>query len=414
MKNIDSFLSAILHVKEVDRNPNIWTMSVCRAFETHSFNKTPYHLGQLLEPSILYEVSSVTGISLDQILNLDYPSNGPMKFLQERLANIHDTTPVEKLNLAFRLIALSRFKLASHTLSLIQSDHLQIEDRVYFHLLRFLVKNRLSQPFNDEFYAMKKLFEENTLPNILQLKISAQAIVWEMKQRGVGQELFDWYTKRGLEASDKVKAEKSFSNLLALSTFHRAYAMVPANDQLIEETRKEMKNALDYATLAKPQNRLDECRKLDALKTCYESELKEHLYLSRNYDRAEQAGFNLINTDPNWSISYHEMGELYLKLNKVDQALSMFRKAAELGLPRITFTHFMLGYYLSELNREEEAISEFIRTLEIDPSNISAGINGFNLSRKIKHHSEKLFQSYLERWENEGILKKEQKEFIAT
>ncbi|SDW44512.1 hypothetical protein SAMN05444487_103168 [Marininema mesophilum] len=414
MVHDNAFLSAILHVREVDQQSNIWTKSVCRSLESQDFNRVPYHLGQLLEPSVLHEVSHVTRISNHHLTNLGYESEGPMKSIQDRITQRSDASPVEKLNLVYCLVSLSRFELAMHILSSLHPNQLRHEDKIYLYFIQFLIKNRLSQPFQSDFMAMKVLLEENSLPDLIRLKVSTQAIVWEMKQRALGEELFNWYVDQGLDTCKRLKEKEGLSEQLGLSSFYRAYAMVPAAKQLVKETREEMEHALHFANIAKPTNRLEECRKLDAMKTCFESELKEHLYLSKDYEQAERAGFDLIQTDPHWSISYHEMAEVYMKLNKIEEALSMFRKSAEVGLPRITFTHFMMGYCLGELNREEEAIGEFIRTLEIDASNISAGINGYNLAKKIGHHREDTFKSHLTRWEEEGILKEDHKQHIAV
>ncbi|MGJ3194893.1 tetratricopeptide repeat protein, partial [Peribacillus frigoritolerans] len=130
------------------------------------------------------------------------------------------------------------------------------------------------------------------------------------------------------------------------------------------------------------------------------------------YEQAERAGSDLIDTDPNWSISYHEMADVYMHTEQFEKALSMFNKAQEIGLPRITYTHFMMGYCLNSLGRKQEALISFLKTLEVDSTNLSAGINGYNISKEIKHDSFDKFKMYLDQWEKEGILGKEEKVYI--
>lgn len=414
-KTENAFLSALIHLKETDNKSNIWSQTVCRAFQSHNFNETSYTLGQVLEPSILYEVSTVTNIPIKNLIKLDYVSDGPIKLIQNYLTNIKVISPIEKLNVAYSLTALSRCEYALHILQIIDSNQLSNEDKIHYYLLQFILKNRLDiNSYETEFQKMKVLLEENNFSDIIQLKISTQAIVWQMKQKRVSEELFKWYVKKGLESVKTIRNGSNFKEHIALSNFYRAYAMIPADNLLIKETRIEMEKALYYANISTPNNELEKYRKLDSIKTCYESELKEHLYLSKNYTEAERAGFDLINLDPNWSISYHEMADLYLKLDKTNEALAMFEKSKEIGLPRITYTHFMMGYCLNTLNRKEESLFEFIKTLEMDSTNISAGINGYNIAKELNHNLVKTFKTYLDRWEQEGILENEHKEYLAS
>ncbi|SFS95619.1 tetratricopeptide repeat protein [Marininema halotolerans] len=414
MTSENAFLSAILHLKEVDHRSNIWTKSVTRSYASHNFNRIPYHLGQLLEPSVLHEVSHETGISVSQLKMVDYETQGPMREIQDRIARQSDLSPVEKLNVVYCLVSLSRYERAVDILSTLHPDQLRQEDQIYLSFIQFLIKNRLSLPYQSDFIAMREALGQKNLSDVMRLKVCTQAIVWELKQKALGEELYTWFVNEGLKTCDRLKEKEALSEQLALSSFYRAYAMIPAAKQLVKETREEMEKALYFAKAAKPSNPLESCRKLDAMKTCFESELKEHLYLSKDYEQAERAGFDLIQTDPDWSISYHELAEVYMKVNKLEEALAMFQKSKEIGLPRTTFTHFMMGYCLGELHREDEAIDAFIHTLTIDPTNLSAGINGYNLAKKIGHAQEDTFKSYLTKWEEAGILKDEHKQVLSA
>ncbi|KYG37539.1 hypothetical protein AZF08_23270 [Bacillus gaemokensis] len=411
----NAFLSAIIHLKETDENSNIWSKTVCRSFKFHALDDPSYTLGQILEPSILFEVSEVTKIPIEKLVKLDYVSEGPIQRIQNRLSVINELSPLEKLNLAHNLLSISRYEYTSHILQLINPEQFSVQEKLRYYYLRFLLKNRLDEmSYELEFNKMKELLEGNNFPETIRLKIATQAIVWELKQKRIGNELFQWYIDQGISSRRKIKEGNNFSEHIAVSSFHRAFAMIPAEKKEENETREEMQKALYYANLAQATNDLEECRKLDAIKTCYESELKEHLYLSKNHNQAERAGYDLIATDPNWSISYHEMAEFYLKMNKPEKALSMFEKAKEIGLPRVTFTHFMLGYCLNLVGRKEESLNEFLQTLKLDSTNISAGINGFNIAKEINHDLQQVFKKYLETWEKENLLDEEHKSYLIT
>jgi tetratricopeptide (TPR) repeat protein len=323
-------------------------------------------------------------------------------------------SPVEVLNVAYSLAALSRYELSSKILRNIDIKHLINEELIHYYYLSFFLKNRLTEEESceEEFSNMKNILENQTFSEAVSLKVATQAIVWHIKEKTISSDLYKWSIKIGLDAVKVLGEGKTFSEKMALSSFHRAYAMVPPEEMLVEETRNVMEKALYYAKSAVPSNDLEVCRKLNAIKTCYESELKERLYLSKEYEQAERAGSDLIDTDPNWSISYHEMADVYMHTEQFEKALSMFNKAQEIGLPRITYTHFMMGYCLNSLGRKQEALISFLKTLEVDSTNLSAGINGYNISKEIKHDSFDKFKMYLDQWEKEGILGKEEKVYI--
>jgi tetratricopeptide (TPR) repeat protein len=410
----NAFLSAFLYFKETDNQANIWSKTVCRSLQSQDFTKASYRLGQLLEPSTLFEVAYVTKTPIESLSNLDYSLEGPIKDIKDKIMNISYLSPVEVLNVAYSLAAISRFELSSKILHNIDIKHLINEELIHYYYLSFFLKNRLTEEESceEEFSSMKNILENQTFSEPVSLKVATQAIVWHIKEKTISSDLYKWYIKIGLDAVKVLGEGKTFSEKMALSAFHRAYAMVPAEEMLVEETRNEMEKALYYAKAAVPSNDLEVCRKLNAIKTCYESELKERLYLSKEYEQAERAGSDLIDTDPNWSISYHEMADVYMHTEQFEKALSMFNKAQEIGLPRITYTHFMMGYCLNSLGRKQEALISFLKTLEVDSTNLSAGINGYNISKEIKHDSFDKFKMYLDQWEKEGILGKEEKVYI--
>ncbi|MDX8360675.1 hypothetical protein [Cytobacillus sp. IB215316] len=409
MENDNAFLSAILHLKEVDNISSLWTQGVCRTIE----HEIPFHLGQVLEPSTLVEVSRVTQLPLEKILKLDYETSGFMRDIKDNISNMSSLSSIEKLILSYRLTYIARYDLAISIFSSINIDDLVVQNKIQYYFLKFILQNRQNQNQHEkEFTKMMELFEVHTLPESQILMVCSNAIVWKLKAKSIGEKLFNWFVEYGLKTAESLGEGRDFKEHIALSQFYRAYAMIPAEDLLINETRKEMEKSLYFANLAVPKNSWQEYRKSDAIKTIYESELKEHLYVSKNLQAAEKAGRNLLSLDPNWSISYHEVAEVFLASNQVEKALEMFEKSLHVGLPRLIFTQYMIGHCLGTLKREEEAIDAFVKTLKLDTYNISAGINGYNFAKKLNHHTEGIFKSFLDKWEEKGVLEAKHKEFI--
>ncbi|MCS1351750.1 M48 family metallopeptidase [Mechercharimyces sp. CAU 1602] len=413
-----SFLSAILHLKEETNDTSIWCKNICRALPEYNFSfdftRVPYHLNQVMEPTTLFEVAQVANLSLEQVSRLEYPLDGPIETLQKNWENRSHFSPLEQLNIAFHLTAISRFEQAWSILTSMDRYQLTPCAQLYFYLLTFVIKNRLGViAVDEEFTSIKHIITENTIPASIQLNMSSQAIVWYIKQKSVKSSLYQWFVQCGLQAKEKLSHSVDFQDYISLSTFHRAYAMIPAEEKKVEETREIMKLALHYAMIATPRTPLEEVKRADAMKTAYESEVKEHLYLSRQFSLAEQAGRNLIELDPHWSISYQELAEVYSHFKRFDEALDMYHKAATIGLPRLTFSHFMSGYTLSQLQRDDEAIAAYQKTLDLDPENISAGVNALQLARKTNHPDSSKLELLLQKWDEEGILTDAHRSFLA-
>ncbi|WLR41710.1 tetratricopeptide repeat protein [Bacillus carboniphilus] len=407
----NAFISALLHIKETDHLSSIWTRGVCRTIQY----QIPFHLGQVLEPSTLIEASKVIPIDTRHLMNLEYETDGPMLKIKQEIENSSSLSSLERLILSYRLTYLARFDLAASMHSLVDINKLTAEEQIRHYLLKFVLLNRQDQTNNvEEFTKMKNLFESHLLPNYLFLTIASNAIVWELKKKSIGESLFNWFVEKGFNIVDDMGDGKTFTDHIALSQFFRAYAMIPAESLKINETREAMKKSLYFAELADPKNDWEEYRKSDAIKTIYESEIKEHIFVSKNLEEAEKSGHHLLKLDPNWSISYHEMADVYFAKNEIEKALNMFEKSLEVGLPRLVFTQYMIGYCLGTLQREEEAIEAFKKTLNLDPNNISSGINGYNLARKMNHSTEGYFKSILDEWTHKGILNEEHKEYIHS
>ncbi|MFS0555029.1 tetratricopeptide repeat protein [Brevibacillus sp. 179-C9.3 HS] len=411
-----AFVSSILHFQESGNHQSNWTRGVCKALAIHNFDQVPYYIGQVMESSVLYEVAMETGLTVEAIEALDYETSGPMKKVKWLYDELEYLTEIQKVNLANCLTAVSRFQLAEKVFAKINPERLFPYEKHNYYMLSFILKNRANaaEKRDFEFTKIKEIIEAVNLPETTRLSAAGLAIVWEMKTGSVGTDLHNWFVRLGQETAKSIEASGDFRNRIALSTFYRAYAMIPAENHDVTGTRQAMEKAFMYASQTEAKTPMQEVIRTDAIKTVHESELKEYLYLSRDYDKAEQAGEKLIALDPYWSISYQEMAEVYMETDRYDKALDMYKKAREIRLPRLIESQFMVGYCLQKLGREEEALAEYQTTLRMDNQNIGAGVNGYNLAKLMGHASLSFYQDYLDAWESAGILQDDHKELISS
>jgi tetratricopeptide (TPR) repeat protein len=282
------------------------------------------------------------------------------------------------------------------------------DQKICYHLTRFAVHNRLelSNTYQDEFVALKEVLKGWRIKTARVLDVCAQAIVWKIKGNIIDDSLNQWFLAAGEQAARKIAFSTEHDDLISLSSYYRALAMVPAMANDAVTTRSYMLLAENFAEAALCSERKASIIGREARKTVYESKLKELLYVARDIDGARRVAEELLVYDANWSISYHEAAEIETITHEWERALALYEAAYNIGLPRITYSQYMIGACHQQLMNFELAVEAFKATLLLDSSNISAGLAGREIA--IHHLPEVLpfFNSYIDKWKSEGALTK--------
>ncbi|WP_106767113.1 tetratricopeptide repeat protein [Paenibacillus faecalis] len=409
-----AFLRAILHLENSHNISSNWSKGVCISFEHHNFDNVPYNLMQLLDPSTLFEVSVITKIEHADIENLNYEVQGPLNKLKWLVNNVNFATPIQKLNICYSLCSIARYKLASNIFEQIDLNRLYPNEKFYYYMLSFILKNR-NNPFESvdkEFENIKALIEEGYLSDIEIISVSSQANTWKIKSSALNNDLYKWFVGKGFKLAEEL-SDNIFASQLSKSHFYRSVAMIPAAENDLDNTRKYMDLSYKYAEMAEPKSEIQKIQRSDALKTYFESSLKEFAYLHKDYDKAEDIAKKLIEIDPNWSISYLEAAEVNMLFDNYNNALSYIKRAQEIGLPRVVESQFLLGYCYEKLEDYTQAVEAYKNTLALDPLNISAAVNGYLISKKLVSKSEETyFKSILNAMDENNHLNNEYKEML--
>ncbi|WP_250886664.1 tetratricopeptide repeat protein [Bacillus sp. SM2101] len=412
--NNNAFIEATLQLSKSDVLESNWTKGVVYSFESHNFDQLPYYQSQIFEPSIIFEVSRFTNNSKQEINNLEYELSGNIKILKWLIDNIKYVTPVQKLNLSYSLSSIARYELANKALKSINPSQLLNHEKIFYYFQKFILSNRTdpNKKCEEEFTNIKELLENNNYSLKTQLFLSSQAIVWYLKTNFISENLYQWYVNLGSKAADSLKESTVSGDIHALSTFYRAYAMIPAETGDSLETRKEMEKCLYFANKLEPKSDFQKVVRLDVFKTYYESTIKEHMYLTKDLAKAEEAGLKLISLDPNWSISYQELGDVYMQMGAFEKALNEYRKAKKLILPRYGISLFKEASCLEKMGEYEEAIDVYKELLKFDPYNITSGINGLKIAKKL-NSSVDYFEDTINKWKENDLVPEQMKEVLV-
>lgn len=96
-------------------------------------------------------------------------------------------------------------------------------------------------------------------------------------------------------------------------------------------------------------------------------ELRKH----RNYHRAEMFYERALNQDSSKLVYYVRLGGVYLFLIRYEDALKIFRRAAD-RFPQVAEAHYFLGVAARGLASYDLALTEFRKTLSLQPDNVDA------------------------------------------
>ena len=414
-KQDNSVLNAVLHYSEKEDDANsIWVQSIYRGLKFCNFDEANYRISQLLEPSFLTEVSRSVSVSLKKLNEFEYDVGGPASKIRWMLDMLQWATPIQRLNLARCLSATSRYSMARKIIKNISPSDLLKHEQFLFHISKFIIDNRIGdvQTHDAEFEAIKALMEGGVLCDTSLLEAASQVIVWNIKTSSISKSTAVLFAEKGLKVAQALKDSDDTIERLALSSFYRAYAMIPASEQDVEMTRHYMIKSEHFADTANPETPLHYTMAQNAKKTVLESTLKEMLYIAHDIEAADEVSLKLVDLDSNWSINYHERAEVFLKTKNYAKSLQLFIEALRIGLPRISVSQYMIGACQQQLGKIEEAVASFQKTLSLDENNISAGISGHNIAKEKSHPSYEFFKDTLLRWNENGILAQEHKEMI--
>lgn len=402
----DNLANALL---QIDTNPqqskSIISESLVRKFTHHNFDEIGYSIAQLLEPGTMVEIGFLTGQKEEDLLTFNYKKSENLEKLMWLLAHEKYLSVFQRINLTYCLISLCRYQKAQEILRNVSYDHVPQHFKFYYLTADFYLSNRFENGArSNQIYDQKRaLMEAQPIDPLLILQSCTQAVVWHLKTKEISKDNFEYFKDQGEKIAQEISSSHCLS-LSCLSGWYRAIAMVPAFQQDIPLTRHYMDLAHKYADQITPQNRSEELAKMHMLKTYYESESKEFLFVHKDLKAAEISALHMIDQDPYWSISWGELGELYAAQKNYDKALEAFSQAYELGLPRLIRHYFYMGNCHGLMGNNQEALLIFNEILLCDPHNVSAALAGLKYAQKSHLSESAKFSNFLDKHVKEGLI----------
>lgn len=310
---------------------DIFSKACLAEFESAESHHHRHKLSQVFEPEVLQEAAFLEGVPYALVASMAHRPSPALQSLA-RILDCRDTLSMDELcNLSSALISISRYQAAAQVLSTARKRSGTAREMFEMAMLEFIICNRAHDGVGSDqaFRMMRACIEASNLSAERVLDACAQAVVWYLKRRELAEVDYRWFLAKGRQTAEHAAS----TDPGAVSSWYRALAMVPAENGDSVSTRADMERA--YAAANATYKIRPNPYELHFVKTYYESTLKEHMYITRDFSEAEAAGLALIAVDPAWAPSYGETAEMYAKFKQYDAAVEYYERAVSMGAPYV-------------------------------------------------------------------------------
>ncbi|WNM32732.1 hypothetical protein RKE30_21145 [Streptomyces sp. Li-HN-5-11] len=374
-----------------DRPVDLFSRACVEHYRELRTDRYGYSFTQVFEPGVLREAALLDGRRYEPLADLSDQPGPAVVRLAELVDNASDLSVIGLVNVASALITISRFDPASRLLRLAEARAVTPRDRLETAMLDFMVANRCDDGVSSPaaFSRMREAIEAGTVPRERVIDVCAQAVVWYLKRKELSEADFRWYVRTGCALTK----DPGHIDPTTISAWNRALAMIPAGKGQAVSTRRYMERTREAAQEA--ITRRSRPYELNFLKTYYESTLKEHLYVTRDFDKARDAGESLIALDSAWSPSYAELAEVHQRAGDKRRAAELYEEAAAMGPPYVGHHLLRATRCWEELGEYERAVDQYLTLCRLAPGNEPLLRSGFRAAQNASSPARDRFERML-------------------
>jgi len=380
------------YAPQFNNSADLFSRACVESYSASDWTRFGYQFTQIFEPGVLREVAMLEGVTYESLTDLSCQPTSAIERLGELVHKSQELSVTELINLASALISISRFDSAAKLLDGKWSAATEPREKFEIAWLEFIISNRRDDGAASPlaFARMRDAIDSGGVPQGRVLDACTQGVVWYIKRREVPQDVFRWSVMVGDGLAKSAKSR----NRGPVSAWYRGLAMLPASKGRASETRRYMELARDAAeaTGSDVASSFD----MNNLKTYYESSVKEHMYVSGDFESAEEAGSALIALDPAWAPSYAELAEVYAKFGNRTRAAELFEQAVHTGPPYVALHTLRAAKSRAELNHNEEALTHYTALLKMAPQSERVITGGLEVARRMSRASIVPFQQALD------------------
>lgn len=364
--NFCQVLLALRLDPRVEHEADLFSRGCVESFRGQAFESYSYTFTQIFEKGVLDEVIALSRLADDDVHAIRHGEGAGIERLRSLVANAHLLSNVALSNTIAALVSISRFGLASILLNVLREREHCARSAFELGWIEFLIANRYTEGRDSmaSFDRMRLAAATGEIPDGRVLDLCTQGVVWYLKRREVDEGTFNWCLATG----SSLARQANRIDPTAVSSWFRGLAMLPASRRDSGMTRRCMDRARSNASVSITNDRSP--KTLNAIKTYYESSIKEYLYVTPDRDLALEAATNLIDLDPYWAPSHGEKGEVFARFGEHDMAASCYEEAAALGPPYFAHHLLLAARSCAKAGDVDRASEHYTSLIGMAPSNV--------------------------------------------
>ncbi|MDF6066229.1 hypothetical protein H8R03_30385 [Streptomyces sp. JH010] len=380
--------------EEREHTADIFSRACVESFRESEGMCFGYRFTQVFEATVLHEVAVLEQVPPEQVARLDHRPTATMRQLGDALDHRADLTLVQRVNLASALLSIARPALAETVLTEVRPLAASHRERFEIAWLTFVLSNRQddTRGSSQAFAVMRDAITAGEVPPGRALDACAQGVVWYLKRREITHDDFVWSVHAGNALARRAQTQGEDPS--TVSSWYRGLAMLPAAKGMAEKTRSYMESA--RAAAEETIRRRPRAYELNLMKTYHESSLKEHMYVTGDMDAAVESGRELIALDPQWSISYGELAEAYVRFGQPREAAELYDAAASMGAPYVGHHLLKAAVSWDKAGEPASALARYENLATLVPGNVEVLTRALECAHRLSHPSVRSFEAALE------------------
>jgi len=158
----------------------------------------------------------------------------------------------------------------------------------------------------------------------------------------------------------------------AISAFKKALEITPQDESILEKLAQSYQESGDLENAEAAYTQLTQINPDNAK---YFFSLMIRMYDTNGMpDKAAAVAEKMIEIDPNNADAYYNLGYMYVKQEKWQEAIPHFQKAIEVR-PEFDYAYMNLGYCYNQIKQYSKAIAAYTKLTELMPDNSDAWLN---------------------------------------
>jgi tetratricopeptide (TPR) repeat protein len=190
-----------------------------------------------------------------------------------------------------------------------------------------------------------------------------------------------YWRERAADLYAHFRPDAHWTKLALASSYWRGISFVPFHDGLQQQVTDELSRAEEFALAMPAGSFIEDVTRRQQLHPLYETRIREAIWRG-DLELAAARAEELIKVDPLEPKVYITAGDVALRRNDTERAVSYYMQAAVLGPPYTVLARYKLGSALRDSGNVSAALTAFAQGLAAEPWAVTCAAEMVPLARE--------------------------------